>query len=204
MFKIGLTGGICTGKTFILNIFKELDCYTIKADEIAKNIIFSNKPEIVTEIVKVFGESVLDQKNGIKKDEFTRMLFEDTEKRNFVNNFIHPLVKAEKNNILNDLEKSKVYDFFIYESALLVESGTYKDFDKIIIVYTSQEEQIKRLMNRDGFSQEEAETRLKSQFPLSEKLKVAHYTIDTTGTFENSRAKTLETFHLIKKDLNFL
>ena len=132
MFKIGLTGGICTGKTFILNIFKELDCYTIKADEIAKNIIFSNKPEIVKKIVKVFGESVLDQRNGIKKDEFTRLLFEDTEKRNFVNNFIHPLVKAERNNILSDLEKSKVYDFFIYESALLVESGTYKDFDKIL------------------------------------------------------------------------
>ena len=204
MFKIGLTGGICSGKSFILSIFKELDCYTIRADEIAKKIIFSNNPEIVEKIVEVFGESVYDKKNGINKDSFSKMLFDDTEKRNFVNNFIHPLVKAERNNILNDLEKSKVYDFFIYESALLVESGTYKDFDKIIIVYTSQEEQISRLMNRDGIDREEAEARIKSQFPLSEKLKVANYTIDTTGTFENARTKTLETFHLMKKDLNFI
>lgn len=202
MFKIGLTGGICTGKTFILNVFKELDCYTIKADEIAKKIIFSNKPEIVKEIVKVFGESVYDKKNGIKKDEFARVLFEDSDKRSFINNFIHPLVVAERNNIIADLEKSKIYDFFIYESALLVESGTYKDFDKIIIVYTSLEEQVERLMNRDGISREEADTRIKSQFPLSEKLKVAHYTIDTTGTFESSRTKTLETFHLLKRDFN--
>ena len=204
MIKLGLTGGICTGKTFILDIFKELDCYTIRADDIARSIIFSNKPGIVDKIVEVFGKEVYDSKKGIKKERFTKILFEDPEKRNFVNRFIHPLVVIERDNIIHDLEESGVYDFFIYESALLVESGTYKDFDKIIIVYTSEEEQVRRLMERDGLSSEEAINRIKAQFPLSEKLKVAHYTIDTTGTFENARTQTLETFHLIKKDFNFL
>jgi dephospho-CoA kinase len=204
MIKIGLTGGICTGKSFILNIFKELDCYTIRADEIAKKIIFSNKPEIVEKIVEVFGDEIYDQKNGIKKETFTRILFEDADKRNFINNFIHPLVVAERDNIIADLEESKIFDFFIYESALLVESGNYKDFQKIIVVYTSQEEQIKRLMQRDGISKEDAENRIKAQFPLSEKLKVAHYTIDTTGSFEEAKNKALETFHLMKKDFNLL
>lgn len=202
MYKIGLTGGICTGKTFILNIFKELGCYTIKADDIAKQIIFSNKPEISEEIIKVFGESVRDEKTGIDKKEFSRILFNDLEKRNFISQFIHPLVAAERNNIFNDLKNSTVYDFFVYESALLVESGTYKDFDKIIVVYTSQEEQTTRLMERDGLRREDAETRIKSQFPLSEKLKVANYTIDSTGSFESARGKTLETFHLMKKDFD--
>jgi dephospho-CoA kinase len=204
MIKIGLSGGICTGKTFILSIFKELGCYTIRADEIAKSIIFSNKPGIVEQIVKVFGEEVYHQEEGIKKDLFGKILFEDPEKRNFINNLIHPLVAAERNNILTDLEGSDVYDFFIYESALLVESGIYKDFDRIIIVYTSEEEQVRRLMSRDGISTGEAKKRIKAQFPLSEKLKVAHYTIDTTGSFESARTKTLETFHLIKKEFNFL
>ena len=204
MIKIGLTGGICTGKSFILNIFKELDCYTIRADEIAKKIIFSNKPEIVEKIVEVFGDEIYDQKNGIKKETFARILFEDADKRNFINNFIHPLVVAERDNIIADLEESKVYDFFIYESALLVESGNYKDFQKIIVVYTSQEEQIRRLMQRDGISKEDAENRIKAQFPLNEKLKVAHYTIDTTGSFEEAKNKALETFHLMKKDFNLL
>lgn len=202
MYKIGLTGGICTGKTFILNIFKELDCYTIKADEIARKIIFSNRPEIVEEIVKVFGEEVHDPKAGIQKEKFSRLLFEDPGKRAFINNFIHPLVVEERNNILNDLKGSEVYDFVVYESALLVESGTYKDFDKIIVVYTSQEEQIQRLMERDNMERETAESRLKSQFPLSEKLKVANYTIDTTGSYENSRRITLETYHLLRQDFN--
>ncbi len=204
MYKIGLTGGICTGKTFILNIFKELNCYTIRADDIAKNIIFASNSKILKEIIKVFGEGIYDEKSGLKKDEFTKILFEDMEKRNFINNMVHPLVKAERNNIIQDLEKSEAYDFFVYESALLVESGIYKDFDKIVIAYTTPEEQVRRLMKRDGISIEDAEARIKAQFPLSEKLKVAHYTIDTTGTFEEAKAKTLESFHLMKKDLKMI
>lgn len=111
---------------------------------------------------------------------------------------------VERDNIIADLEESKIYDFFIYESALLVESGSYKDFQKIIVVYTSQEEQVRRLMQRDGITREDAENRIKAQFPLTEKLKVAHYTIDTSGSFEEARNKTLETFHLMKKDFNLL
>ena len=88
MYKIGLTGGICTGKTFILNIFKELECYTIRADDIARNIIFSNNSEILKEIIKVFGEDIYDEKNGLKKEKFTRLLFEDQEKRNFINTML--------------------------------------------------------------------------------------------------------------------
>ena len=204
MIKIGLTGGICTGKTFILEIFKELDCYTVRADDIAKTLIFSRRPEIVAKIAAVFGEEVYDSKTGIKKDVFTRMLFEDPEKRNFINRFVHPLVVVERDKILHDLGDSQVYHFFVYESALLVESGTYKDFDKIIVVYTSQEEQVKRLRERDGIGKEDAENRIKAQFPLSEKLKVAHYTIDTTGSFEKAKKNSLETFYLMKKDFNLL
>ncbi len=202
MHKIGLTGGICTGKTFILNIFKELDCYTLRADEIAKPIIFDPDSQVSREIVREFGEGIYDEKKGLKKEEFTRILFEDIEKRNFVNNTVHPLVVAEREKVFKDLDKTGVYQFFIYESALMVESGTYKDFDKIIVVFTTAEEQMKRLQERDGINHEDAEKRIKAQFPLSEKLKVAHYIIDTSGSFESAKAKAYETFHLMKKDFN--
>ncbi|MCP4147369.1 MAG: dephospho-CoA kinase [bacterium] len=201
MFKIGLTGGICSGKTFILNIFKELECYTVRADDIAKKILFSNDAQLVDEVKKVFGESVYNEKEGLIKEEFSRLMFESAEKRNFVNNLVHPLVKAERGNIIESLDESEIYDFFVYESALLVESGIYKDFDKIIVVYTNGEEQMRRLMERDNITTEAAEARIKAQFPLSEKLKVANYAIDTTGSFESAHTKALETFHLIKKEL---
>ncbi|MCX6581678.1 MAG: dephospho-CoA kinase [Candidatus Aminicenantes bacterium] len=204
MYKIGLSGGICTGKSLILEIFRELGCYTIRADDLAKNIIFTPNSPILKELVNAFGEDIFDKKNGLKKEKFTHILFEDAEKRNFCNKMVHPLVKAAREDLVKSLEQANVYDFFIYESALLVEAGIYKEFDKIIIAYTSPEEQTARLMKRDNIDPEEAEKRIKAQFPLSEKLKVAHYTIDTSGAIENTRTQTLETFHLLKKDLKML
>lgn len=200
MFKIGLTGGICSGKTHVLNIFKELNCHAIRADEIARDIIFSGNTEISEKIVKVFGESIYEKGKGLKKEEFAKIMFEDAQKRDFINKFVHPLVKAEREKIFRDLSGKTSFNFFIYESALLVEAGIYRDFKKIIVVYTTHEEQLKRLMERDGIDETAAEARIRAQFPLSEKLKVAHYTIDTSGTFENTRIKTLETYHLMKKD----
>jgi dephospho-CoA kinase len=200
MLKIGLTGGICTGKTFVLNILKELGCYTIRADDIAKKILFSDDSEIAQEIIKVFGENIYDSSKFLKKEEFTRILFEDAGKRNFINNIVHPKVTEERDKNFRDLNETKAFDFFIYESALLVEAGTYKDFEKIIVVYTTREEQLERLIKRDGICEKDAEARIKAQFPINEKLKVAHYAIDTSGTFDNAKAKTLETYHLMKKD----
>ena len=202
MVKIGLTGGICSGKTFILEVFSELGCYAQRADEIAREIIFAPDSKLMPQIKEAFGSDIYDEEKGFNKEQFTKILFEDAEKRHFINNIVHPLVIAERNRIFKDLEKSGLYKFVVYESALLVESGTYKDFDKIIVVYTSTEEQIRRLMIRDSIAIDEAEKKIRSQFPLSEKLKVAHYTIDTSGSFDSARVKALETYHLMQKDMN--
>jgi dephospho-CoA kinase len=201
MYKIGLSGGICTGKSLILSILRELGCYTVRADDLAKSIIFGEEPGIHKELSKIFGQDIYDETNSLKKEIFSRVLFEDIEKRNLVNKIVHPMVKAEREKLFKKIEETKSHDFFIYESALLVEAGIYKEFDKIIIAYSSPEEQISRLMARDNIDIEEAENKIKAQFPLNEKLKVAHYTIDTSGSFENTRSQTLETFHLLKKDL---
>ncbi len=202
MYKIGLTGGICTGKSFVLEILNKLGCFTVRADEIAKGIIFSKNSEIMPKIIETFGDTIYDEKQGINKEEFSRILFEDAEKRDFINNIVHPLVIARRDELLKGIEETGVYRLFVYESALLVEAGTYKGFDKIIVVYASPGDQLKRLMDRDKIDEKEAESKIKSQFPLSEKLKVANYTIDTSGSFQNAEAQTLETFHLMLKDLD--
>ncbi len=198
MIKIGLTGGICTGKTFVLDLFKELGCYTLSADKIAKDIIFSENFEILEKIKSVFGEDIYSEENGLDKERFSKSLFEDTKKREFINNFIHPLVAKERDKVYNDLNKAGIKGFFVYESALLVEAGIFKNFDKIIVTYTSSDEQLKRLMERDRIEPEMAEKMIKAQFPLSEKLKVADFTIDTTGTMEEAKRRALETYYLLK------
>jgi dephospho-CoA kinase len=201
MYKIGLTGGICSGKSYVLKILESLKCYTVKADDISKEIIFSDNNDIKLKILEIFGKEVFLKDNTLNKEAFTKILFSDNDKRNFINNVIHPLVIEERKKILKDLENTNVYNFFVYESALLVESKSYEEFDKIIVVYTNPEEQLERLMKRDGLSEDEANIKIKAQFPLSEKLKIADYTINTSGTVESTKKNTLETFFLLEKDL---
>ena len=204
MHTIGLTGGFCSGKTFVLKVLEEQGCYTIRADDLAKNIIFTKDSPVLQEIIAACGPEILDPEKGLDKEKFSAMLFEDHEKRNCINSLVHPLVGEERKNKIRAIAATKKYDFLVYESALLLESGIYREFEKIIVVYTSATEQLRRAMARDRLARLEAEKRIQSQFPLKEKLKVANYAIDSSGSLENTRANTMEVFHLLKKDFNFL
>jgi len=204
MHAIGLTGGFCSGKTFVLKVLEEQGCYTMRADELAKNIIFSKDSPILQEIISAFGSEIYDREKGLDKEKFSEILFEDHEKRNFINTIVHPLVSEERHNKIRAIAETRIYDFLIYESALLLESGIYNEFEKIIVVYTAVAEQLQRAMARDKLTRPEAEKRIQSQFPLKEKLKVANYTIDSSGPFAKTRANTMEVFHLLKKDYNLL
>ena len=203
MIRVGLTGGICTGKTFVLNVFKQLGCYTLQADELSEKIIFAPDSPVALRIGETFGDGIFNESTGeIDRAVFSRLIFEDRHKRDFINELVHPLVRSEREKLLKDISKTSVYDIFVYESALLVESGIWRDFDAVVVVFTNQQEQMRRLMERNGFSRQEAESRIRSQFPLSEKLKVAHYTIDTSGSFEQAEVQALETYHLLRKRFN--
>jgi dephospho-CoA kinase len=204
MHAIGLTGSFCSGKTFVLKVLEEQGCYTMRADDLAKSIIFSPESPVLQEIISAFGSGIYDPINGLDKERFSQLLFEDHEKRNFINAIVHPLVGEERRKKIRAIEETRIYDFLIYESALLLESGIYKEFEKIIVVYSAPAVQLRRAMERDKLTRFEAQKRIQSQFPLREKLKVANYAIDSGGTFENTRANTMEVFHLLKKDFNLL
>jgi dephospho-CoA kinase len=199
---VGLTGGFCCGKSFVLKVLEEQGCYTMRADDLAKTIIAAKDSPVLAEIIAVFGPEIYDRKKGLNKEKFSAMLFEDQGKRDFVNTIVHPLVSAERREKIRTIEATRIYDFFIYESALLVESGIYKEFEKIIVVYTAPGIQVARAKSRDKLSRPETEKRIQSQFPLKEKLKVANYTIDSSGSCENTRTNTMEVFHLLKRDFH--
>ena len=202
MHAIGLTGSFCSGKTFVLKVLEEQGCYTMRADDLAKNIIFSPDSPVLQKISAAFGPGIVDPEKGLDKDQFSRLLFEDHEKRKLINAIVHPLVSEERKNKIRAIAATRAYDFLVYESALLLESGIHGEFEKVIVVYTSAAEQVRRAMARDRLTRAEAEKRIQSQFPLKEKLKVANYAIDSSGTFAKTRANTMEVFHLLKKDFN--
>lgn len=202
MIKLGLTGGICTGKSLVLSFFNQLGAFTMKADALSKKILFGNDPSLRQQILEAIGFAKNDHNPSLTTENLSQILFSNPDKRLIINNIVHPKVSEERKKLISTLEKDKKHLFFLYESALLVEAGTYREFDRVLVVYCSPEQQLERLMKRDNLSRSEAAKRIKSQLPLSEKLKIAHYTIDTGGTVEQTYAKTQEIFSLVKRDFN--
>lgn len=202
MHRIGLTGGFCSGKTFVLRVLEEQGCRTLRADDLAKAIVFAPGSPLLQEVVGIFGPGVLDAGGGLDKEKFSQALFADLEKRQALNAVVHPLVGEERRRLIREAEAAGIYDFLVYESALLLESGIQGDFERIVVVYSSPAVQLRRAMERDGLTRAEAQKRIRSQFPLREKLKAAHYAIDTSLGAESTRARTLEVYHLLQKDFH--
>lgn len=198
MHLIGLTGGICSGKSYVLGLFEELGCFTLRADDLARDLVFAAGSPLRGPIAALLGGNG----GAPDRDELSRRLFAEPETRQAVNALVHPLVAEERRRHIREAAEIGIYDFFLYESALLVEAGLCAEFEKVIVVYTSTGEQLRRLMARDAISAKEARARLQAQFPLRQKLRAAAYTIDTSGSFESTRTKTLEVFHLLRRDFN--
>ena len=185
---IGLTGGIACGRSLALSIFKALGCSVLDADEIYHDLIVSGKP-LHKKLVKVFGDAILDENKEIKRDFLAEMVFNDEAARKKLNSIAHPAVVKEqrrlKKIIRKELKQEKVEEALIVtDAALMIESGTYKNYDKVIVVASESEIQLQRLMKRNSISEEEARKRIISQMPVSEKIKYADYVIFNNGTAE--------------------
>ncbi len=202
MHRIGLTGGIATGKSYVLEVLETLGCFTLRADLLARDILDAPDFPHRQRLAEVLGPQVLDEQGRLIRSEFARLLFADPQKRHFVDSLVHPLVIAARDRKIAEARELGLYDFFVYESALLIEAGTYRDFERIVVVYAPPQVQLERLMARDHLTREDAEKRVQAQFPLREKLKVADYTIDTGGTLEQVRGLTCEVFHLLRQDFD--
>ncbi|ORX76002.1 CoaE-domain-containing protein [Anaeromyces robustus] len=180
MLIIGLTGGIATGKSSVSNHLKELKVPIIDADKIAHDVI-KNK-NVIKRIIKEFGEEVIDKTTGeVIRSKLGAIVFSNDEKRKILNGITHPKIKIE-------MFTEVLYQFLrgervaVMDVPLLFESGTYHFVNKTVVVSCSKENQLKRLMLRNNFTEEEALSRINSQMSLEEKIKKANKVIDNNGT----------------------
>jgi len=187
MLLVALTGGIATGKSVVADVFQQLGCYIHEADLVAHQLIAPEKPAWKA-IVGHFGEQILNPDKTINRRSLGAVIFKDEAERHFLNKILHPMVLEKKREIVERLEKTDKYKIFVSVAALTIEAGFTGFFDKIIVVYCDRETQAKRLMERDGLNEQEAKKRIKSQMPPEEKLTVADYIINTSGTL----AETVE------------
>ena len=202
MLKVGLTGSIAVGKTFVVSVFRELGCATFDADQIAHSVMEPGR-EAYQEIVREFGREVLAQDGSIDRKKLGAIVFQDPERRQRLNEIVHPRVITEQNRLLAEAEQANPDRIAIIDAALMIESGGYKRFDKLIVVFCDKETQIERLMKRNGLTREEAGVRVAAQMSSEEKRRYADFEIDSSGTHDETRARVIEVYEKLRKDLGY-
>jgi dephospho-CoA kinase len=178
---IGLTGNIGSGKSLAASYFQELGAYIIDADLISRQLVVPHQPAW-EEIVDKFGNGYLNPDKTLNRSKISAEVFQSDKKRQALEVILHHRVIAEENKIYSDHRKIDPEAIVIIDSALLIESQNYKNVSKVIIVQSTQELQIKRVMNRDRESRVSVKNRLKSQMSLEEKLNYADYILYNTSS----------------------
>lgn len=186
---IGLTGGIASGKSTISNMITTFGIPVIDADVISRQVVEPGE-SAYRKIVDYFGENILHDDRTINRNKLGQIVFSDEEKRKALNKMVHPEVRKtmlnQKEDLINAGNKAVVLDI-----PLLFESKRTALVDQILVVYVDEDTQLSRLMKRDGFTEEESQSRIKSQMPLKQKQEMADAIIDNRGSLEQSR-KQLE------------
>ncbi len=168
MKKVGLTGGIGSGKTIVAKIFNELGVPVYEADKHAKRLM-NEAASIKKKIQAAFGRDIYAE-NGLKRAELAQIVFHDQDKLNTLNHIVHPAVHEDFSEWCRDKE---FFPYVIEEAAILLESGAYRDMDEVIMVYAPKELRVSRVMERDNLSREDVLQRMKNQLPEEEKKKMA-------------------------------
>jgi dephospho-CoA kinase len=197
MLKVGLTGGIATGKTYVLSVLGELGCEALDADLTAREVVQPGRPAF-DEIVAHFGREILGPDDALDRTKLGAIVFADAGKRETLNSIVHPKVYEAQAQWLAEIERRNPDAIAIIDAALLIETGSYRRFDRLIVVYCEPQTQLERLMARNHLSREEAMARIASQMPSAEKLKYADYSVDTSLGFDDTRRQVEAVFKQLK------
>jgi dephospho-CoA kinase len=189
MLRVGLTGSIGVGKSFVASVFVELGCHVLDADQTAREVVLPGTPGLKA-LTEAFGEEILNPDGTLNRKQLGAIVFNDESQRQHLNHILHPFIIARQDEIMNAWEAEDPDGIGIIDAALMIESGGYKRFDKLIVVHCRPEVQLERLMLRDKLSRDEALRRINSQMPQEEKQKFADYLIDTSDGYEPTRAQT--------------
>ncbi len=197
MLKVGLTGSIAVGKSFVLEVFRELGAFTLDADLTAREAVAPNTKGLQL-LVENFGAEILQPNGELDRAKLARQVFADDAKRQLLNSIVHPLVIEAQNEWFNERESENPHGVAVIDAALMIESGSYKRFNKLVVVFCEPAIQLERLMSRNNLSEAEAAQRINSQLSQEEKKRFADFLIDTSKGFGDTRRQTIEIFEQLK------
>jgi dephospho-CoA kinase len=187
---IGLTGGIASGKSTVSNMLKEMAVTVIDADVEARRAVEKGEPAY-HEILAGFGDDIVLPGGDIDRMKLGSIIFHNAEKRQLLNSIVHPEVRRRMNSQV-EAAKERGERVIVLDIPLLFESNLTHMVEKTILVYVDRDIQLKRLMERNSLSLDEAEARIKSQMPLSDKVPLADAVINNNGTITESKKQLIE------------
>jgi dephospho-CoA kinase len=198
MLKVGLTGSIAVGKSFVLGVLAELGCRVLDADATARQVVAPGTPGLRS-VVEAFGTDVLREDGMLDRSALGAIVFSNDEKRQLLNSILHPFIIAAQDDQIRKWQRDDPDGIAVIDAALMIESGGYRRFDKLIVVHCRPEVQLERLVTRDGLSSEAAMKRVAAQMSQPDKMKYADFLIDTSEGFASGRDQTEIVFRELKE-----
>lgn len=198
MLKVGLTGGYASGKSFVASELERLGCHLIYADKLGHQVL-EPAGEAYGPTVETFGPGILAADGRIDRKKLGSIVFGSPKLLQILNGFVHPAVFHLEERILEEWRARDPHGIAVIEAAILIETGRYTVFDRLIVTVCSEEVQIRRGMKRDGVTRTQALARIRHQLPLEEKKRYAHYLIDTNGTERETAQQVSEVFRDLRR-----
>ncbi len=198
MLRVGLTGGIACGKTHVRKLLAERGAFTVDADTVVHQLM-DRQTELTEAVGERFGSDVLAPDGSVDRKKLGAIVFSDPNARRELDRLVHPKVIAEEKRLLAEAERKGV-QIGVVDAALMIETGTYRDYDRLVVVYCPREVQLERLIARDGLSPEEAARRVDAQLSVEEKKLYAHYVVDSSGSLEDTERRVGEVWDSLLHD----
>ena len=181
MLQVGLTGGLASGKSFVGCTLADLGCYVIRADDLGHRVLEPGGEAF---------QATLDLFGTVDRRALGKRVFADPRQLEKLNALVHPAVRTRGRALAKAYFEQHPDGIVVFEAAILIETGSYTDYDRLIVAVCRPEQQMERAMTRDGLTREEVLERMSRQIPLQEKVKYADYVIDTSGSKEETVSQT--------------
>jgi dephospho-CoA kinase len=198
ILAVGLTGGMASGKSSAARILGERGCRVLDADRVVHMLLEPSQPAF-GEVVRRLGTKVLGDDGRIDRKAVARIVFADEESRRALEGILHPLVLAEEQRIHRELVGRGFSGILVTEAALMVEAGAFRRYDRVVVVHAPPGEPLRRLVAL-GLPEAGVRARLEAQAPIEEKLAVADYPVENSGTLEELEARIGEVHDALRED----
>ena len=198
MLKAGLTGGLACGKSFVGEALAKLGCLVIQADELG-HAVLAPGGEAYEGVIREFGDEILTADRRIDRPKLAGRVFHSPERLARLNALVHPAVMRREEELIAEFSIREPHGIAVVEAAILIETGSYRRFDRIILVTCLEEQQVERAMRRDGAQLADVRARLNRQMSLAEKRKFADFVIDTSGDKEDTLRQTRAVYEALRR-----